>query len=363
MFRGHRSTISVTARSRDHQRQLPADRCASSCDAADMTGPAARLLSILVAVAIAGCGTAADRHHAGSRPHSRSAVALAARQPLPAATVRRLPPGVFYLISGDPSGLSYAVWQVSAARGEHLIQPIGPGPGNGVRAFSAARAGIVASVAGAGMACLARLTRHGRYWVPHGRPAVHGFDPTVTSSGELLYDTPPGSHSQWAIWARRSFTAAPARIYQQRAPIGGIAAGPRGQIATWRSSYSSSPPRHPPPGLIISATGHVRRAATGYPDIGNLGRGPRAPAIAVQSTTLAVELLFASGRRLALPKGWYPYTWSPSGRTLLVLGAGPALGTWAPRAPGRGHVNGPTSPHVGIGQVKWLSKPPHLEAR
>jgi hypothetical protein len=57
--------------------------------------------------------------------------------------------------------------------------------------------------------------------------------------------------------------------------------------------------------LIISATGHVRRLATGYPDIGNLVWGPRAPAIAVQSTALAVELLFASGRRLALPKGWY----------------------------------------------------------
>src|SRR5258706_13448369 len=106
MFRGHRSTISVTARSRDHQRQLPADRCASSCDAADMTGPAARLLSILVAVAIAGCGTAAGRPHAGSRHHSRSAVALVGRQPLPAATVRRLPPGGFYLMSGGPGGVS-----------------------------------------------------------------------------------------------------------------------------------------------------------------------------------------------------------------------------------------------------------------
>ncbi|HEX9518880.1 MAG TPA: hypothetical protein VF940_22220, partial [Streptosporangiaceae bacterium] len=146
-----------------------------------MTGPAARLLSILVAVAIAGCGTAAGRPHAGSRHHSRSAVALVGRQPLPAATVRRLPPGVFYLTSGDPSGLSYAVWQVSAARGQHLIQPSGPGPGNGVREFSAARAGIVASVARAGIDYLARLTRHGPYWVPHGRPAVHGFDPTVTS--------------------------------------------------------------------------------------------------------------------------------------------------------------------------------------
>lgn len=244
--------------------------------------------------------------------------------------MRRLPPGVFYLMSGDPSGLSYTVWIVSAASGQHLIQPSGPGPGNGVRTFSAARAGIVASVARAGVDYLARLTRHGGYWLPHGRPAVHGFDSTVTSSGELFYDTPPGGRSQWAIWARRSLSAAPARIYQQRAPIGSIAAGPRGQIATWRSSDSSSPPRHPPPVLIISATGHVRRLATGYPDIGNLVWGPRAPAIAVQSTTLAVELLFASGRRLALPKGWYPYTWSPSGRTLLVLGPGPALGTWSP---------------------------------
>jgi hypothetical protein len=326
-----------------------------------MTGPAARPLSILVAVAIAGCGTAAaDRPHADSRPHSRSAVALAGRQPLPAATVRRLPPGVFYLMSGDPSGLSYAVWQVSAAGGQHLIQPSGPGPGNGVREFSAARAGIVASVARAGVDYLARLTRHGPYWLPHGRPAVHGFDPTVTRSGELLYDTPPGSDSRWAIWARRSFSAALARIYRQRAPIGSIAAGPRGQIATWRSSYSGSPPRHPPPELIISATGHVRRLATGYPDIGNLVWGPRAAAIAVQSTTLAVELLFASGRRLAVPNGWYPYTWSPSGRTLLLVGHGQALATWSLQAPGRVEVIGKISPHVGIGQVSWLSKAARL---
>jgi hypothetical protein len=184
-----------------------------------------------------------------------------------------------------------------------------------------------------------------------GRPAVHGFDPTVTSSGELFYDTPPASNSRWAIWARRSFSAEPARIYQQRAPIGSIALGPRGQIATWRSSDSGSPPRHPPPVLIISATGHVRRLATGYPDIGNLVWGPRAPAIAVQSVTGAVELLFASGRRLALPKGWYPYTWSPSGGMLLLLGPGQVLGTWSPRASGRVHVIGKITKHVGIGQV------------
>src|SRR5260370_22585006 len=115
MLRGCRSTISVTARSRDHQRQLPAGRWASSFDAADMTSPAARPLSILVAVAIAGCGTAAaDRHHADSRHHSRSAVALAGRQPLPAATVRRPPPRVCYLLSGAPTGVSYAVLEVSA---------------------------------------------------------------------------------------------------------------------------------------------------------------------------------------------------------------------------------------------------------
>src|SRR5258708_5887192 len=175
MLRGCRPTISVTARSRDHQRQLPAERCASSCDAADLTSPAARPLFILVAVAIAGCGTAAaDRHHADSRHHSQSAVALAARQPLPAATVRRLPPGVFYLMSGDPSGLSYAVWKVSAAGGQHLIQPNGLGRDDGVRDFSAARAGIVTSVAHAGVDYLARLTRHGPYWLPHGGSA-RGF--------------------------------------------------------------------------------------------------------------------------------------------------------------------------------------------
>jgi hypothetical protein len=75
---------------------------------------------------------------------------------------------------------------------------------------------------------------------------------------------------------------------------------------------------------------------------------------------LAVELLFASGRRLALPKGWYPYTWSPSGRTLLMVGPGPALGTWSPRAPGRVHVIGEIIAHVGIGQASWLAKAAEL---
>src|SRR5258706_8085927 len=46
--------------------------------------------------------------HAGRRHHSRSAVALAARQPLPAATVRRLPPGVFFPVPRDPRGVSDA---------------------------------------------------------------------------------------------------------------------------------------------------------------------------------------------------------------------------------------------------------------
>jgi len=318
-----------------------------------------RPVAILVALAMAGCATAAaDRDHADSRHHIRTAVALAEREPLAAATVRHLPPGVFYLMAG-PSELSYAVWKVSAAGGQHLIQPSGPGRADGVREFSAARAGIVASVARTGIDYLARLTRHGPYWLPHGKPALRGFGPQVTGSGELIYYTPPASHGDWAIWAQRSFYAPPRRIYRQRGTIGSVAIGPRGQIATWRSTYSSSP-RHPPPVLIISKNGQVTRLRTGYPNIGNLVWGRRAPAIAVQGTNLSVELLFTDGKRLALPRGWYPYTFSPSGGTLLLLGPGPALGLWSLRAPSRVHLIGKITPHVEIGQVSWLSKAAQL---
>jgi hypothetical protein len=164
-----------------------------------MTNPAARAITIPIALAIAGCGTAAAGNpHAGRRPHSPPVVALAARQPLPAATLRRLPPGVFYLMSGDPSGLSYAVWKVNAAGGQHLIQPSGPGRDNGVREFSAAPAGVVGSVARTGIADLARLTGHGLYWLPYGKSAVHGFEPQVTGSGQLFYYTPPARHGDWS---------------------------------------------------------------------------------------------------------------------------------------------------------------------
>jgi hypothetical protein len=113
--------------------------------------------------------------------------------------------------------------------------------------------------------------------------------------------------------------------------------------------------------VIISPAGHVRRLATGYANIGNLVWGARAPAIAVQGTNLRVELLFPSGRRLPLPEGWYPYTWSPSGRTLLLVGqAGSTLGMWSLRAPSRIHIIGKITPHVGIGQVSWLAKPAKL---
>jgi hypothetical protein len=325
-----------------------------------MTNLPGRSISIVIALAIAGCATAAaGSPDAGRRHHSPVAVALAARRPLPATTLRRLPPGEFYLMSGDPSGLSYAVWKVSASGGQHLIQPSGPGRDNGVRAFSAARADIVASVARTGIDDLTRLTSHGPYWLPHGKPAVHGFDPQVTGSGQLFCYTPPARHGDWVIWASRSFSALPRKLYQQRGPIGSITVGPCRHVATWREPFSEAP-KHPPRVVIISPAGRVRRLATGYPNIGNLVWGPRAPAIAVQGTNLGVELLFLSGRRLSLPKGWYPYTWSPSGRTLLLVGASSTLGTWSLRAPGRIHVIGKITPHVGIGQVSWLAKPAKL---
>jgi hypothetical protein len=108
--------------------------------------------------------------------------------------------------------------------------------------------------------------------------------------------------------------------------------------------------------VIISPDGHTRKLPTGYPTIADLIWEPQAPAIAVQSTCGAAELLFAKGRRLPLPAGWYPYTWNPAGTLLLMLGSGPVLGIWSPKAPTRAIVIGKISQGISIGQVSWLSQ-------
>ena len=72
------------------------------------------------------------------------------------------------------------------------------------------------------------------------------------------------------------------------------------------------------------------------------------------------ELLYPDGRHIPLLAGWYPYTWNPAGTLLLVLGAGPVLGTWSPSAPRRVAVIGKISHGIGIGQVSWLSHPARM---
>jgi len=112
--------------------------------------------------------------------------------------------------------------------------------------------------------------------------------------------------------------------------------------------------------VIISPDGHTRTLRTGYPPIADLIWGPRAPAIAVLSMRATAELLYPDGRHIPLLAGWYPYTWNPAGIRLLVLGAGPVLGTWSPSAPRRVAVIGKISHGIGIGQVSWLSHPARM---
>ena len=98
-----------------------------------------RPLAMLIVLALAGCTAsgAVGRHHADSRHRGRSAVALAARQPLPAATVRRLPPGVFYLMAGA----SEAVVRGLAGQRRRRAAPH-PAPGRAAITASGSQRGV-----------------------------------------------------------------------------------------------------------------------------------------------------------------------------------------------------------------------------
>lgn len=81
---------------------------------------------------------------------------------------------------------------------------------------------------------------------------------------------------------------------------------------------------------------------------------PNAIALAVASVTHQTELIYRSGRRQMLPRGWLPLSWSPAGNQLLVQ-HGALLGLRSVPTPHQVAVLGKTSRDFTVLNVDWLA--------
>jgi hypothetical protein len=277
-------------------------------------------------------------------------------RPLPARTAARLPPGAYYLLAGPGLG-SLNVWEVGPDG--TMTQVTRNRPGHGIDALAASESGIVVADAAHGTDRLARWTRHGLAWLRHGHdgPLVFGSSPDIRGNGTIGYVTPPsgsGAHRNmnFAIWIQPSFSGRATVVYRQRRPLDGPVFGPHGQIAIegWTGRQGERRPT-----VLIYRDGQVATVSTGVSAIPSLlAWGRRAPALAVAFPGRRAELLFTDGRRQALPSGWQPLAWNPSGTQLLMQSA-TALGTWSATAPGRVRTVGAINPGMQILQAVWLS--------
>jgi|HubBroStandDraft_1064217.scaffolds.fasta_scaffold06963_5 hypothetical protein len=306
----------------------------------------AGLSALLIAVS-AGCS--------GSRPSSQGGPG----PPVPAATLHRLPAGVFYFLAGWPNIYSANVWEVTPAGRE--VQLTHNQEGFGVSWFSASHAGIVMADASTGADELARLTTHGAQWLPAGhtrQPEIGGSAPQIASNGAITYVVPPANygpaHNDNALWVTSSFSSRGRIIYKQRDDLAGEAFGPGGQIAVMNR------PGDPPfPGihahlLIISPAGLVKTVPTPFWSLATVIWQPNAVALAVSSVTNQIELIYPGGRTELLQRGWQPLSWDPAGNELLVQ-RGLLLGLWSVAAPRAMTVLGKTNRQFAVLNVDWLA--------
>lgn len=307
---------------------------------------AAAAASVLAATALIGC----SGHAEVGRTAPASAVGPAAGTPgpIPAATIRHLPRGVFYLLAGRRIS-NTNVWQIGP--GGRETQLTHNPQGFGISAFAASRAGIILADARYGIDDLARWTRHGASWLRprHARKGfIHGSVPDIGNDGRITYETMPVGVTkvqEFTIWARRSFTGGQKAVYKRRADPGNPVLGPRDQIAIVGVGRKKV--------IIVSRRGKVRKLRTGF----SLGYPPvwgeRAPAIAVNFENHPAELFFPGGRREQLPGGWHLLAWSPAGSRLLMQ-SGTSLGIWSMSAPHQVAVIGKISRGFQIVQTSWL---------
>lgn len=273
--------------------------------------------------------------------------------PLPEATARRLPAGVFYLLAG-PNPLSCNVWEVSRSGKETELTH--NRPNFGISSFGASRAGIVMADASTGADELVRLTAHGI--VP--LPGQHLGSPAINRRGEIAAVRPPGGTGTKAYFylvVKKSFSAQPQRTYRQHTPLGGLAWGPHSSAATLSSPH---PPGTTGPNaklLVVGPSGHVRVLKTGFTNLSEVVWNERTPLLAVANWQGAGEIISLTGVRHKLPTGWWPAAWDAAGTRLLVRknGSPGRLGLWSSQHPARVRIIGSVNSHKVISQVAWLA--------
>jgi hypothetical protein len=314
-----------------------------------------------VLTSISGCAAASAAAIATASTdvtHASSAAPVLASVPVPGSTARRLPHGVFYLFAGPPQASAWAsVWQISSGREQIVTKGA---VGHWIRGFAASPRGVFVSAFLAPYDMLARWTRTGPVWLhPNGRPnlLINGFVGDISPDGTIAYQM-GGADSD--ILARSSWKR-PDRIVRRYPNYsGGVVAafGPHRELALIGPYWTNLHGR--PDVLVLARDGRgpvIRRLRSGFTQLGyNSFWGPGAPAMVAGSSADTFELLFPSGRREMLPKGWRPLAWDPAGRRILLFGHR-SLGIWSLAHPHRVTVIGPVSRGYDVFQAEWLASP------
>jgi hypothetical protein len=321
-----------------------------------MRKPAAVLAAALLAAStVAGCSTGS---FVAARSLHEPAAATAA-EPVPRPALRRLPPGVFYILSAQHLN-EMNLWVLTSGGIE--TQLTHNPPGYEIDAFGASSAGIVVADSLHLADQLARWTSHGPVWLhPAGSRSgyINGAVPDIRADGALTYELPPGDSAgkhmaDFTIWAKQSFTG-PQRIrYWLRADPGEPLFGPGGQIAVAGPGGPYLAKGQTPAVVFISPGGSLHRFTTPMQGEWLPVWGQSAPAVAVLAWKGPTELVFPSGKRELLPEGWAPLTWDPGGTRLLVL-SGTTLGVWSLRDPGTVTVITTITPGFLIEEARWLT--------
>jgi len=315
-------------------------------------GRSAAIATAIVSVAVGavacarGAATGASK---AARP--LGATTGSVTEPLPRSTLRRLPPGVFYMLWGV-TGAEDNLWELSS-RGLVERQLTHNPRGYEIDSFAASRAGIILSDALYNEDLLARWTTHGVQWMrPAGRKTgyVRGFDPDIRPNGQIAYLTPSN-----AIWLRRSFSAQPKIVYRYPKNYypGSPTFGPHGQIAIVPPSYLAATQK--PTVVIVSEAGTVRFLDTGYSRMGYpTAWGQTAAALVIPPFRGPEKLFFPDGSSEQLPGGWKALSWNPDGSKLLVISR-TSLGMWSRSSPGRINIIGPVNRPPEVIQASWLN--------
>jgi WD40 repeat protein len=300
------------------------------------------VLSIAVGL---GCLSSCTRQPAHSDGSTSTIVKPAKGSPLPTPTLRRLPPGIFYLTAGT-SNTSFNLWSVTKS---NEVERTHNKSGFGISGFAASSGGVVMDDAASGVDQLAELTSNGSR-VSSLFYELGDIDPR----GRILYiEVHTRPTTSFILGVEPRFGAPGTVVRQQPQPMLDAQWGPNGEIALLSGTHPPGSPGRSPTLLLLKGSKTTSLAIKS--DVSSITWSPVAPAIAVGSWDGSGELLYPNGYRLQLPAGWFPLSWSPSGRSLLVRGsADGALGVWSYESPKTIAVIRPVTTRVEVGQVVWV---------